>query len=151
MRDIADRVLSRCRKRWVRSKRLFEHLKPVSVTDLVRIEEKVNVALPEDLKAWLLAVGYGDIDEDLSFRSEWFKQVEQGELKGAVLFAQDSLGNFYAYMPKDGRIIFFSREAPEYAILALGFRAFMEELEHRDFKVLEWVDSVSALPYDWDA
>jgi hypothetical protein len=146
MRDIAERVLSRSRKRWFRSKPLFEHHKPVSATDLVRIEEKVNAALPEDLKAWLLAVGYGDIDEDLSFRSEWFQQVEQGELKGAVLFAQDSLGNFYAYMPKDERIIFFSQS--EYAILALGFRAFMEELEHRDFKVLEWVESVSAIPYD---
>ncbi len=83
-------------------------------------------------------VGYGDIDEDLSFRAEWFKDVDRGEAKGAAMYAQDTLGNFYAYAPGDERIILFSRSSPEYAILAPSFRAFMEELERRDFKEMDW-------------
>jgi hypothetical protein len=151
MRDLADRILSRTRKGWLRSKPLFEFHSAASESDLAQIEEKVKARLPADLKAWLLAIGYGDIDEDLSFRSVWFAEVDRGEAPGAVIFAQDILGNFYAYTPEDERIIFFSRSSPEYAILAPSFRVFMEELERRDFKVMDWVDSVALLPYRWGA
>ena len=67
------------------------------------------------------------------------------------MFAQDELGNFYAFVPESGAIVFFSRSAREYAILASSFASFMAELESRDFKVIEWAESVPALPYAWDA
>ncbi|MEK8035049.1 SMI1/KNR4 family protein [Ideonella sp. DXS29W] len=122
----------------------------MSEADIELVERHIETELPQDLKAWLLAVGYGDLDEALSFRSEWFKKVEQGELKGAVVFAQDELGNFYGFLAS-GAIVFFSRSAPEYAVLASGFASFMAELEARDFKVVQWAGSVPALPYAWDA
>ena len=151
MRDLVDRLLSRTRKGWLRSRPVFEPYRAVSEDDLAEVERRLHSKLPADLKAWLLMVGYGDIDEDLSFRAEWFKDVDRGEAKGAVMYAQDTLGNFYAYAPGDERIILFSRSSPEYAILAPSFRAFMEELERRDFKVMDWVESVALLPYDWGA
>jgi len=151
MRDLADRILSRTRKGWIRTKPLFEPHRAVSEDDLAHVEREVDARLPADLKAWLLAAGYGDIDGDLSFRAEWFKRVDRGEAKGAVMFAQDTLGNFYAFTRQEERIILFSRSSPEYAVLASGFRAFLEELERRDFKVMDWVESVALLPYDWDA
>jgi len=150
MRELADRTLNRTRKRWLRSKPLFEPHRAVSEGDLAHVERKLSAKLPDDLKTWLLAVGYGDLDGDLSFRAEWFNEVDRGEVKGAVIFAQDILGNFYACAP-DGRIIFFSRSAPEYSVLAQNFRVFMEELERRDFKVMDWVDSVTLVPYHWGA
>ena len=122
----------------------------MSDVEILRIEAKVNAKLPDDLKAWLLVMGYGDIDEDLSFRFEWFGQVEYGELKGSVMFAQDSLGNFYAYVPESENVVFYSRSAPEYAVLAPTFTSFIEELERRDFKMIEWVESLRARPYSWD-
>ena len=149
MRDLADRILSRTRKGWLRSRPLFEPHRAVSESDLAQVEAKVK-ELPSDLEAWLLAVGYGDIDGDLSFRAEWFNEVDRGDAKGAVIFAQDILGNFYAYAP-EREIIFFSRSTPEYAILAPSFREFMEELERRDFKVMDWVESIVLLPYHWGA
>jgi hypothetical protein len=151
MRDVADRILSQKRKSWFRSRPLFEPHRTVSESDLAQVEGQVNAKLPADLKTWLLAIGYGDIDGDLSFRAAWFKNVDRGEAKGAVIFAQDTLGNFYAYKPQDEHILLFSRSSPEYAVLAPSFRAFMEELERRDFKVLDWVESVALLPYDWGA
>ncbi len=151
MHELAARLLNRNRKSWLRTKPLFEAYRKVSEVDVAAAERKAGAALPTDLRSWLLLVGYGDINEDLSFRFEWFSQVEQGALSGAVLFAQDILGNFYAYVPSDGSIIFFSRSASEYAVLAPSFRSFMEELERRDYKIMEWVESIAGLPYRWDA
>jgi hypothetical protein len=144
-------MLKRSRKMWLGTKPVFEPYRAVSAADLTLVEQTVRADLPEDMRAWLLLVGYGDINEDLSFRLEWFKSVEQGALKGAVLFAQDNLGNFYAYVPSDGSIVFFSRSAPQYAVLASSFRVFMEELEQRDYKLMQWVESLVGIPYQWDA
>lgn len=151
MRALADRVNSRTRRKLLRSRPLFEPYRSVSAADIARVEHQVESKLPQDLREWLLAIGYGDLDESLSFRFEWFKKIEPGELKGAVMFAQDELGNFYAFVPESGAIVFFSRSAREYAILASSFASFMAELESRDFKVIEWAESVPALPYAWDA
>jgi hypothetical protein len=150
MRALTDRLLTRSRKKWLRSRPLFEPYVPVSSTDIARVEAEVGAPLPVDMRDWLLAVGYGDVDEVLSFRYEWFTQVEQGHLRGAVIFAQDDLGNFYAFLPSDGSIIFFDRSAPEYTVLGPTFCAFMEELERRDYKLSEWVDSLVMSPYQWD-
>jgi hypothetical protein len=83
--------------------------------------------------------------------AEWFKPVESGSLRGAVLFAQDILGDFLAFVPSNGSIVFFSRSAPEHSVLAANFGAFMQELERRDFKTMQWVESVAREPYAWDA
>lgn len=151
MQALVDRVLARTRGKFLRARPLFEPYYPVSAIDIEKVELQVEAKLPQDLKAWLLAVGYGDLDESLSFRSEWFTKVEQGKLKGAVTFAQDELGNFYAFVPGSGAIVFFSRSASEFAVLASSFSSFMAELEIRDFKVIEWAASVPALPYAWNA
>ena len=151
MRELAERLLNRSEKIWLRAKPLFEPYRQVSETDIALAEEKIGAALPADLRDWLLLAGYGDIDGNLSFRFEWLSRVEQGRRGGALLFAQDILGNFYAYAETDGSIVFFSRSAPEYAVLAPSFRTFMEELERRDYKIMEWVESLAGLPYRWDA
>jgi len=151
MRELAERLLASTRREWFRSKPVFEPYKPITEASLSELEHELNAKLPEDLKGWLVLVGYGDVNEDLSFRREWFKTVEQGVLAGAVIFAQDILGNFYTYLPSNGRIVFFSRSAPEYACVSPSFRAFMEELESRSYKILEWVESLPASPYNWDA
>jgi len=151
MQALTERILTSTRKMWLRTKPLFEPFKAVGAAEIQHIEQKVGAPLPEDLKAWLLRVGYGDVDETLSFRYDWFHPIEEGQLKGAVIFAQDDLGNFYTYMPKVGSIHYFARSSPEYATVAQSFSAFMEELEHRDFKLSEWMDSLALLPYDRDA
>jgi hypothetical protein len=151
MQAFADRILTKTRKKWLRVQPLFKPFKPVRDTEVNRIESKVGAPLPKDLKAWLLAVGYGDVHETLSFRYDWFHTIKGGHLSGAVIFAQDDLGNFYAYSISDGSIYFFERSTPEYATVSPSFRAFMEELERRDFKLDEWMDGVALMPYDRDA
>jgi hypothetical protein len=149
VRDIADRLLERQRKGWLRSRPLFQPYAHASGPEIAKVEGKVGAPLPASLAAWLATVGFGDIDEDLSFRAEWFSVVEQGELKGVVFFAQDTLGNFYGYHPVDERIVFFSRSEPGHAVLAQSFREFLEELERRDWKIMDWVGSIPLLPYEW--
>jgi len=149
MGAIARRFLSARRKQLFGSKAIFEHYHQVRESELLEVEHKLQIPIPSNLRMWLLLVGYGDVAEELSFRAEWFKPVNFGALKGSALFAQDILGNFYSFDSINGNIYFFSRSAPEYALLAPDFRSFMEELERRDFKVLEWVNSLSVLPYNW--
>lgn len=151
MHELAARLLSQTRNKWFRRRPLWEASQPVTASEVERIEAKVGVPLPQDLEAWLLAVGYGDVDETLSFRYEWFQAVERGQLRGSVVFAQDDLGNFYAYLPNDGSIWFFKRSEPKYAAVCSSFRAFMEELERRDFRLDQWMDSLPCAPYRWDA
>jgi hypothetical protein len=147
MEPLFSRVLSARRKRLFGSKPLFQPYKPA--TDIESVEARVGALLPASLRAWLVAAGYGDIDEALSFRSEWFDSIDRGELQGHVMFAQDDLGNFYSFSPNDGTIHFICRSAPEFAVLATNFAAFLAELEHRDFRLKEWTDSLKAQPYSW--
>lgn len=154
MHAIANRILSLRRRKFLHSKPLFEQFRPISAIDIDQIERQVGATIPQDLAAWLLAVGYGDLDESLSFRFEWFKWfkwVEHSELEDLVIFAQDELGNFYAFVPERGTIVFLSRSAPTYTVLASSFVSFMSELERRDFKLIEWAESLPALPYARDA
>lgn len=115
------------------------------------LEARVGRTLPASLKSWLTQVGFGDIDQSLSFRSEWVEPVQEGQLKGGLRFAQDELGNFYAFGPDSVRIVFFSRSEPAYAVIAPSLEAFLSELERRDFKIIDWVESLELEPYAWSA
>jgi hypothetical protein len=147
MEALFVRILNARRKRFFGSKPVFEPYKPA--TDILNVEAKVGASLPEALKAWLVAAGYGDINEVLSFRSEWFNVIDRGELKGHVVFAQDILGNHYSFSPADGTIHYICRSAPEYAVVSEDFSAFLRELEQRDFRLEEWTDGLTAHRYEW--
>ncbi|GHU02671.1 hypothetical protein FACS1894154_12530 [Betaproteobacteria bacterium] len=151
MQALTERILTKTRKKWFHTYPLFCPFKPVGSADIERVESGVGTPLPNDLKVWLLSAGYGDVDEALSFRHDWFHTIEQGRLKGSVIFAQDDLGNFYAYSPSEQNIHFFARSSSEYATVAPSFGAFMEELERRDFRLGEWMDGLALAPYDRDA
>jgi hypothetical protein len=151
MRDLVERLLASRRKGLFKSRPLFEAYAPATPAYLSAAESYIGRALPEDLKAWLSLVGFGDVGEDLGFRKEFFAPVADGKFKGGAHFAQDILGNFYAFPPDGDRVVFFSRTEPRYAEIAPSFRAFLEELERRDYKLTDWVDSLELLPYAWSA
>jgi hypothetical protein len=112
MQDLADRFLAARRKGWLRSRPILEQCVVPSEHDLHALEEATGCSLPLDMRAWLAIIGFCNVDDDLSFRPEWFRRVDEGQLEGALLFAQDTLGNFYGYVPADGSIVFFSRSEP---------------------------------------
>jgi len=153
MQDIVERIRkgSRTSTRWFRrtSRPLFRQFAPVMPIELDQIEQTFDTQLPPDLREWLLAMGYGDVDDTLSFRRDWMHTVKQGHLAGTVSFAQDELGNFFGYRPTEGSVIYFCRSGPEYAFIAPCFRAFMEELETRDFRLLAWLEELATEPYEW--
>jgi len=151
MQSVATRILAMTRKRLLGVRALFEPYEPVSLGEIDRIEKITGTPLPPDLTTWLLTAGYGDLDQVLSFRHDWFQTITEGHLTDAVIFAQDDLGNFYAFWPSDGRIYFLNRSAPEYAAAAASFESFMQELERRDFQLEEWMRGLPHLPYRSDA
>lgn len=144
-----DRLLSASRKTLFGKKAIFEPYHEIGDEDLAAIERKVESTLPRALKDWLLRAGFGDLNDELSFRAEWFSTIDRGPLKGHVIFAQDQSGNFYAFSPISGAIYFIARSAPEYAHISPDFAAFMEGFESHGFQVQDWTNSLEALPYDW--
>jgi hypothetical protein len=149
MEALLSRVLSTKRDGSLSPKPIFEPYKPAA--DLEEVEARIGTSLPASLKAWLMAAGYGDLNDVLSFRSQWFNAIDTGELRGHVIFAQDDLGNFYSFSPVDGTIHFISRSAPEFVALATDFESFVSELEKRDFRLREWTDSLEVRRYSWRA
>ena len=142
-------VHSAARKGYFRQRRIFKPYRTASPGELDAVEcKKIGIAVPSDLRRWILMLGYGDIDEDLSFREEWFVAIESGELKGGALFAQDTLGNFYGF-DVYGCIYFFSRSEPVFSKLSDSFSDFIEELVRRDYRILDWVDALATQRYEW--
>jgi hypothetical protein len=145
---LAKTVLSASRKGLLRRKPVFNRYATTSSAELSKLEEEIGTPLPNGLRQWLLAVGFGDIDEELSFRREWVARIETGRLEGGARFAQDILGNFYAF-DSTGRIFFLSRSEPVFAALSDGFSEFIEELVHRDYKLVDWVTTLETQKYEW--
>ncbi|WP_458237384.1 hypothetical protein [Pseudomonas sp. P5_A2_2] len=145
---IAKTVLSASRKGLFRHRPVFKAHARVSPEELRSLERKIGIPVPADLCDWLLEIGYGDIDEELSFREEWFAPIEKGQLKGGSRFAQDVLGNFYAF-DSSGRIYFLSRSEPVFAVMSKDFLEFAEDLIRRDYKLSEWIDRLETQRYEW--
>ncbi|MHA6890441.1 hypothetical protein [Ralstonia pseudosolanacearum] len=101
---LAGIVLSARRKGFFRQNPIFKLHRKTSSIELFALEKKIGMQIHGDLRDWLLAVGYGDIDEEISFREEWFSSIETGQLKGSTRFAQDILGNFYSF-DSSGRLL----------------------------------------------
>ncbi|MFY8041601.1 MAG: SMI1/KNR4 family protein, partial [Rhodoferax sp.] len=112
------------------------------------MEKEIGISLPNDLRRWLLALGYGDINEELSFRAEWFALIESGQLQGGARFAEDILGNFYAF-DAIGCVFYLCRSQPAFAQVSKSFAEFVEELVRHDYKLLDWVSTLSTEPYEW--
>ncbi|MDR2690299.1 MAG: SMI1/KNR4 family protein [Azoarcus sp.] len=149
--ELAKAVLSARRKGLFKSKPIFEVYAQTSPDELRHLEGRIGTSLPLSLRNWLLKVGYGDINEELSFREEWFSPieveegwfspVEEGQLKGGAIFAQDDLGNFYAFN-SSGQIYFLSRSEPFCAVMSNDFLGFVQELVCRDYKLGTWIESL---------
>lgn len=103
-RFLADTGAPSARKRPIFS--LYRRFKSAALDQL---QLRIGATLCADLKLWLLTAGFGDIADTLSLRAEWLHVVERGQLAGAVLFAQDDLGNFYGIGPEDGGVCFVDR------------------------------------------
>jgi hypothetical protein len=146
--ELAKILLSVSRKRLLRKSPVFKPHRKIFADSLDTLERKIGIPIPDDLRDWLLAIGYGDINEEISFREEWFAAIESGQLKGGAIFAQDVLGNFYAF-DSLGRIYYFCRSQPLFAIMSESFLGFIEEIARRDYKLMNWSDSLETQPYEW--
>jgi len=145
---LSVQVLATFRRRFLWKRPVFLRYSAASLDGLRSVQKEIGAELPAQLMEWLLLVGYGDLGEDLSFRQEWFMRVSSGELTGAVIFAQDILGSFYAF-DASGRIYYFPRTESAYAFVSKDFLSFMEELVQRNYELVEWMDTLPTDAYDW--
>jgi hypothetical protein len=151
IQQLATSFLTARRKGWLRSSAVVTDRKVLSAADVEALESSLGCLIPGDMREWLMTVGFCTLDDQLNFQSHWFKRIDQGHLAGAVIFAQDELGSFYAYLPDSGRVVYFARSEPAYAVLAESFGEFLEQLQGKDYQVVNWVESLKLLPYEWNA
>jgi hypothetical protein len=143
MDEIAKTILSAKRKRFLRSRPVFERVAPVTEEELFRLATGLNFKFTVGLARWLLLAGYGDIDETLSFRKDCFSVIDREPLSGHISFAHDASGNRYAFNPKDGSI--FCIRCPDGAVVCMAgdYPSFLRELIRHDYKLDEWVGSLA--------
>jgi hypothetical protein len=79
MRALFNRVLDAKSKRLFGHKFIFEPYLATSASALANVEDRIGCPIPDSLRSWLLQAGYGDINEELSFRDEWFRVVDRGQ------------------------------------------------------------------------
>ena len=145
MKKLIDTILADKRKRFLIKKPIYQTSSRVNEMDLFRIAKKLDCKLSVGLSKWLLTAGYGDIEQSLSFREDWFCLLENGPLQGKVAFAQDNKENTYAYDPKDGAIYFVGQGG--YARMTDDFNQFLEELVKRKYDLAGWRDSLQLQHY----
>lgn len=144
MQDIIKTILAAKRKSFLSSKPIFRFHAPAAEMDLFMTARKLNCKMTNGLSRWLRTAGYGDINETLMFRSDFFSLITEGTLKGHVTFARDELGNTYAFNPKDGSIYLIDHLGESYANIANDFLGFLEELIKRNYDLPQWRESLVA-------
>jgi hypothetical protein len=138
MQDIIKTILDAKRKHFLHSKSIFHFFAPASEMDLFMTARKLNCKLVVNLSRWLRAAGYGDINDTLIFRNDYFSIISEGALAGCVTFARDEQGNSYAFSQKNGCIYYVDRHGEIYARMADSFLSFLQELIRRDYNLPEW-------------
>jgi hypothetical protein len=142
MNEIATEIMSTKRRRFIFSHDVYKCYEPVSEPQLFRLASGLNFRFTLELSKWLLLAGYGDIDGSLSFREEWFAVLKEKHLEGHVSFAQDNVGNCYSFSQKNGSIYHINRLEMEVSYVAGDFASFLIELIRRDYKLVEWMNSL---------
>jgi hypothetical protein len=105
VQDLADRYFAARRKCWLRSRPVLDRCVVPSDREVSVLEKKLGRHIPPDKRSWLAFVGCCNVDDDLSFRTEWFRRIDRGHLRHALLSAQGTPGNFYGLsLPKGQRI-----------------------------------------------
>jgi hypothetical protein len=143
MQNTIKTILSAKRKAFLTSKPIFHFHAPATEMDLFMTARRLDCKLIVGLSQWLRAAGYGDINDTLIFRDDYFSTITQGALSGYVAFARDEAGNAYAFKPQDGSIYFVSGHENGYAQIAADFHTFLQELIRRNYNLPEWRESLA--------
>lgn len=142
MQNTIKIILSAKRRSFLSSKPIFHHFAPATEMDLFMTARRLDCKLMVGLCQWLRAAGYGDINESLIFRPEYFSAITHGALAGCVTFAHDEVGNAYAFKPNEGSIYFVSHYENAYAPMADSFLQFFQELIKRDYNLAQWRENL---------
>lgn len=142
MQNTIKTILAAKRKHFLLAKPVFHHYAPATEMDLFVTARKLDCRLMVGLCQWLRAAGYGDINDTLIFRPEYFSTITHGALTGYITFAHDEAGNAYAFKPQEGSIYFISGHENAYARMSDNFLHFFQELIRRGYNLAQWRESL---------
>ena len=143
MDEIAKIILSAKRRRFLFSRSIYKLHQATSEAELFRMATALNFKFTLGLSKWLRLAGYGAIDKALVFREEYFSKIDGGPLGSLVSFARDSAGNLFAFSETDGVIYFIHQPELTKIRLADSFTSFFQELVRRDYRLSDWIASIT--------
>ena len=151
MEQVFAQLRSAQRKGFFRTLPMWKPYQAVGSSDIDALTTALGGSLPDELAQFLKTFGYGDINDELSFRKDWLFPIDRGQLEGHLAFAQDERGNYYTIDRSSGVVHYLERFEPGYCTLAGSFAAFLREAAMRNFEVVAWAESQALTPYDGHA
>ena len=142
MEEIAKIILSAKRRRFLLNRPIYKHHQSTSEAELFRMATALNFKFTLGLSKWLRLAGYGDIDDALIFREEYFSKIDGGPLGSLVSFAKDSAANIFAFSEIDGTIYFIHQPDMTKIRLSDSFTLFFQELIQRDYQLKDWISNL---------
>jgi hypothetical protein len=143
MDEIVKIILSAKRRRFLLSRPVYKPHHSTSEAGLFNLATELNFKFTLGLSKWLRLAGYGDIDEALIFREEYFSKIDGGSLGFLVTFARDPSGNHFAFSLNDGAIYLIHQPDLLKIRLSDSFITFLQELIRRDYQLHDWITAIS--------
>lgn len=139
MKELVEKLKNAKKKRMLFGERkLYRRISDIAQSDLLLIELKYNLLIPDSIKFCLVELGSCCIAEQLNFHSpfEIYPLDNNGSVEGYVVFASDTSGNYFAFNPaSDNETIYFLCHDPlGYAAIADSIGQFLEIFINNDFK-----------------
>jgi len=144
MDKIVKIILSAKRRRFLLNRPIYKLHHSTSEAGLFRLATELNFKFTLGLSKWLRFAGFGDIDEVLIFREEYFSKIDGGPLGFLVTFARDPAGNHFAFSLNDGSIYLIHQPDLFKTCLSESFTAFLQELIQRDYQLQDWISGISS-------
>jgi len=144
MDEIVKIILLAKRRRFLLNRPIYKLHHSTSEAGLFRLATELNFKFALGLSKWLRLAGYGDIDESLTFREEYFSKIDGGSLGILVTFARDPAGNQFAFSLNDGTIYLIHHPDLLKVRLSDSFISFLQELIRRDYQLHDWITAISS-------
>jgi hypothetical protein len=142
MDEIVKIILSGKRRRFLLNHPIYKLHQSTSEARLFRLATELNFKFTLELSKWLRLAGYGNIDEALIFREEYFSKIDGGPLGFLVTFARDPAGNHFAFSLTDGTIYLVRQPDLLKTRLSDSFTSFLQELIRRDYQLNDWISDI---------
>lgn len=129
-------------------KELYRLIKPINKSELNDIEDKNSFNFPSEIMATLIELGSCTIGDELNLHSPseiYPLDEDNGNMKGFVIFASDTLGNYFAFKPNGDGVYFLCHDPLGSCLVASSFKEFLKKFIEADYKLEDFSEKLDSI------